>query len=498
MPISQLLSYSSTTFGNKVAFQSGDILVSYKQLHDDVETVAHHLAAAGVYPGQIVGVYVRESAAHWCVLLALMRLGAVSVSLTSRCQEEIEAVPHLSTVICAEGRPTACNQTVQLIEIKADWFKAASDHNRSLPLPEEAERHLGRICFTSGTAGKPKAIYLDAATLKRRLSRTADRSRLHAQSILWCGLGPDTAYGFTATLAAWLVGGSVCFLRKPDHAYEDLIKNNVNVIIASPAALNSVLQSHPVGSQSRIDGPVIVAGGRLSVRLRDLLLANICSEVLLAYGSSETGGVTLADAHLLDHHPGAIGSAFSDVQVQVVDDRGQILPSAAQGLVRIKTDSSVVSYLNDQVATAQHFSEGWFYPGDVARISGEGLIILLGREADTLNIGGVKLSASEVDEAARSQPGIQDACAIIIPMKGGGVRLAIAVLGRSEAIQELPPRLRSMLPSLPPFSLVPVSNIPRNAMGKINRDDFARKIIGVLQTRGAVAEAEGFSIIQET
>ena len=73
--------------------------------------------------------------------------------------------------------------------------------------------------------------------------RNSRPSRLHTQSVIWCGLGPDSAYGFTATLATWMVGGSVCFLRTPDRAYEDLIQCNVNVIIASPAALNSVLQS---------------------------------------------------------------------------------------------------------------------------------------------------------------------------------------------------------------------------------------------------------------
>jgi acyl-coenzyme A synthetase/AMP-(fatty) acid ligase len=496
MHISNLLAYSSATSGPKIAVQSGDVLISYERLHRDVETVAQRLSASGVIAGQSVGVYILQSAAHWCVVLALMRLGAASVSLTSRFQAEIEALPDLATVICAEGNPPACHHAIQLIEIRADWLRTPSDRSVSLPPAEETERHVGRICFTSGTAGKPKAIYLDSATLKRRLSGTADRSRLQAQSVLWCGLGPDSAYGFTATLAAWLVGGTVSFVRTPDRAFEDLTQSNVNVIIASPVALNAVLQSRPASSQSRVNGPVIVAGGRLSVRLRDLLLANLCSEVLIAYGSSETGGVTLADARVLDQHPGAVGSIFPDVQVQIVDDHRAILPAGTPGRIRIKTTSSVSAYLNDPVATARHFSDGWFYPGDIAQISDEGLLTLLGREAETLNVGGVKLSASEIDDAARSQTGVEDACAIVLPDRGEGVRLAIAVAARPEAIRDLPPRLRSMLPGLPPFSLVPVSSIPRNSMGKINREEFAQEIIGLLRSP-ETAEAKGFSIIED-
>jgi acyl-coenzyme A synthetase/AMP-(fatty) acid ligase len=425
-----------------------------------------------------------------------MRLGAISVSLMSRFQKEIEDLPNLSFLVCPEGDLPACPRAVQLIEIRSDWLKAASNYNVSLPSVEEAERHFGRICFTSGTSGKPKAILLDSEILKRRLSGTASRSRLHAQSVLWCGLGPDTAYGFTATLATWMAGGSVYFLTRSDHAYADLIESNVNVLIASPAALNVVLQSRPVDASSSVSGPVIVAGGPLSIRLRDLLLNHLCSEVLIAYGSSETGGVTLADAQVLDEHPGSVGSVFPDVQVQLVDDGGRILPIGTPGKIRIKADSSASSYLNDRVATAQHFSEGWFYPGDIARLSNDGTLTLLGREAETLNIGGVKFSASEIDGVARAQAGIEDACAIVLPDSSRGGRLAIAVVGQPDTIASFPPRLRLVMPELPPFSVVPVSVIPRNSMGKINREEFAQEIVELLQNSTAAAAGNRFSIIQ--
>ncbi|WP_262273512.1 class I adenylate-forming enzyme family protein [Microvirga yunnanensis] len=497
MLVPDFLSSASTRFPDKPALLSGDLLISYRRFQLDVEAVARALAASGIVAGQSVGIFINQSASHWCVLLALLRLGAVSVSLTSRHQAEIQALPDLSFIVCSERDQPDCHETIRLIKINANWLSTPSNRGVRLPPPEEAEHHFGRICFTSGTSGKPKAVHLDAATLKRRLSKTAERSHLDAKSVLWCGIGPDSAYGFTAPVAAWLVGGSVCFATKPDKAYEDLTKSNVNVIIASPAALNSVLQESRGGAPTRLSGPVIVAGGRLSVRLRDLLLEKFCSEVLIAYGSSETGGITLADALVLDQHPGAIGSPFPDVQVQIVDANGRTLPPGTPGRLRAKTSSTAPGYLNDRVATALHFAEGWFYPGDIAQISYEGLIILLGREADTLNIGGVKLSATEIDEAARSQVGVEDACAIVLPDRGEGVRLAIAVAGQMDAIRSLPPQLRATMPGLPPFSVVPVSLVPRNSMGKVNREEFAQEIAELLHNPEAAAAVSGFSIIQD-
>jgi acyl-coenzyme A synthetase/AMP-(fatty) acid ligase len=497
MLISNLLGNRATILRSRTAFRSGDILISHERLHRDVETVARRLAASGICAGQNVGVHIGQSATHWCVLLALLRLGAVSVSLTSRFQGEIETLPNLTTIVCLEGNSQAYPPTFKRIEIKPDWLQSTSDSHVPLPPPEEAEHHFGRICFTSGTSGKPKAIHLDADTLKRRLSGTAGRSRIDAHSILWCGLGPDSAYGFTATLATWLAGGSVCFVTRPDKAYEELTGSNVNAVIASPAALTTVLQSCPAGSPAWLKGPVIVAGGRLSVGLRDLLLAKLSSEVLIAYGSSETGGVTLADARVLDTHPGAVGSIFQDVQGQIVDADGRVMPAEVPGRVRIKTSSSVTSYLNDPIATALHFPDGWFYPGDTARLSEARNLTLLGREVETLNVGGVKLSATEIDEAARSQAGIEDACAIVLPEQGRGPRLAIAAAGPPEAIRNLPPLLRSLLPSLPSFSVVPVSTIPRNSRGKINREEFAQEILELLQNPRAAAAENRFSILQD-
>jgi acyl-CoA synthetase (AMP-forming)/AMP-acid ligase II len=121
----------------------------------------------------------------------------------------------------------------------------------------------------------------------------------------------------------------------------------------------------------------------------------------------------------------------------------------------------------------------------------------MGREAEILNVGGVKLSADDIDEAARSETGVEDACAFVLPDRQEGARLAIAVAGQLDAVRNLPSHLRSVMPSLPPFSVVPVSVIPRNSMGKVNREEFAQRVDQLLRNPGAAA-AEEFAIIPST
>lgn len=478
----------------KTAFTEDGLSVAYGQLHRDVESLAARLIEHGIGPGAIVGVHIRRVAAHWSLLLALMRVGAVSVSLTSRYPAEIEALPGLSAVLCAPGQAPVHPRSIRIIEVTRDWL-AASTRSVSLPDPRAIADRIGRICFTSGTSGAPKAILLDAEILRHRLSGSAGRSRITAETVIWCALGVDTAYAFTATLATWLVGGTVLFATKR----EDVLRSEVNLIIASPAALQAL---RPVecpavsGVADRIDGMVIVAGGRLTITLRDAVLRELCSEVLLAYGSSEAGGVTLGDAKDLDRQPGAVGRVFPDVEVQIVDRADTPLPNDARGLVRVKTKNAATHYLGDQTASDQHFKDGWFYPGDIATLSRDGVLTVFGRPSQVLNIGGAKFSAEDIDTAVCSQAGVQDACTVLLPYKDGSVRVGIAIVCPSEIIKSVASSIRRAMPDLPPFSIVPISAVPRNSMGKVNREEFGRMLIKQLRNPGSAHGSDGFVVLQ--
>ena len=336
MVVSDLLAEPAQRYANGTAFYYGHLRVSFRRFRDDVETVAAHLYEAGIRPGDLVGLHIPRTGPHWVAVLALMRLGAVSASLTRRHEAELAALPDLSVLLHLAGEVPPGTVGRRIIAIDPAWLQEGNRPSATLPSLEEAQQLVGRIAFTSGTTGVPKAILLDATTLTRRLSGTAGRTRLHSRSVLWCGLGPDTAYGFTAPLAAWACGAGVCLVANHDDAFRELSRSDVNVVVASPIALEAVLRTMPSSPLRRFDGPAIVVGGRLSAKLRDTLLRRFCSEVVIAYGSSETGGVATGDASLLDRSPGAVGQVDADVRVETVDGHGVPTPLGNPGRVRIR------------------------------------------------------------------------------------------------------------------------------------------------------------------
>lgn len=491
VPLSPPLSPAATAAprdAGKPALVHKAIALTYDRVVEDADRIAGKLVELGIAPGDFVGVHVRQPVTHWMVTLGLMRIGAVSLSLTDNAPNELAALPRMSAVICGAGEEGAFPETLWRFAVTRDWLERPRPAADALVSPQAAARTVGRICFTSGTSGRPKAILLDAGLLGARLAGTAPRHGIDGASVLWCGLGPDTAFGFTATLATWLEGGTVFLAGGGGGAFAQMHARGVNRLIASPAAVAPLIRDAHASGLAPLDAPAIVAGGRLSVELRDRIRAHVCTQVMVAYGSSEAGGVTVGDAAALDTHPGGVGTVFADVEVEVTDARGTPLPPGTEGQLRVRTVSTVPGYLNDDAASAAFsaacFDGGWFRPGDTAALSGSGALTLLGRTAQVLNLGGVKVPAEDLEARLCALDDVDDACAFQVTRGGADPELVVVVVARPGAAEALGPAIRSALPRLPAFRVFRAETLPRGAMGKIRKHKVAGAVAAALEGTG--------------
>ena len=469
-----------------VAISCGSIQLDYARLFRDVERIAARLFGLWVGPRDVAAVDIDKPVSHWLITLALMRVGAVSVSLTNNCQAELETLPSVSAIVTGPQGRDQIMPHIRRIAIGPDWLQHPVEETGAIPGVAEAQMTAGRICFTSGTSGRPKAVLLDAGILENRLSGTAKRSRIDARSVLWCGLGPDTAYGFTATLAVWLAGGTIVLARGGSGSFAEFSATKVNLLLASPAAMQPLIGDASMADLPPLDATTIIAGGRLTVALRDEIRRRVCQRVCVAYGSSEAGGITLGDATHLDGHPGHVGQAFSDVQVEIVDDAGKVLPIGSKGLVRVRTNSTATGYMTDAGETRRCFQDGWFLSGDIAQMTQDSTIIILGRPANVLNLGGVKIPADDIEEKIRDLGDVDDVCAILLPPEHADHRLGIVVVAGQARRQTLGERIRAKLPTVPGFQLFMMDSLPRGSMGKINREVLAQSVaedIGASRSR---------------
>lgn len=495
MSLAQVFGQGGRTRPDKVAIHHRAHHLSYRRLHRDVECIAWHLWQEGVRPGQVIGTDTSNPAAHWITLVALMRLGAITVSISRRYETETAVLPELSMVLTGPDQNRNYRPAIRQVRIQPDWIKSPPPDPGVLPSPRETRSKLGRIAFTSGSTGQPKAVQLDANLLHIRVNGTMERARITSGSVLWCGLGPDSSYGFVTTLAAWLAGASVVFSHGGKDAFQSFVDLGVNLIVASPAALNALLRDAQARGLGPLAARAIVGGGRLTTGLRDRLLLRVCSEIQVSFGSSEAGGIAMGNSASLDRNGGYVGALVPGVEARILSEDNEAVPLGEAGHLWLKSPSIATSYLGNPEASAAHFRDGWFRSGDIARLSRDQQLAVLGRSVETLNLGGVKILAAEIDTLATEFEGIEDACAVPLSPGDGEAQVAIVVSGTPPDGGRLAAHIRAQLPTMPTFLLVAAQKIDRSAMGKINRVVLGHQISAAGGGSNISGATPGFMVV---
>ena len=220
---------------------------------------------------------------------------------------------------------------------------------------------------------------------------------------------------------------------------------------------------------------ILVAGGRLSRLLRDATVKTLAATVMVDYGASETNCVAAGDASVLDRHVGAVGFTVDGAEIQIVDAQGQLKADGEVGTVRTRSDGMVAAY-EDGAGDGTIFKDGWFYPGDVGMRMEDGLIVIVGRSSDVVNLGGNKLSLVDLESRAAQISGLEDVCATVLPRDGRNLLVLAVVCPKDVEMKDLQGRVRKAVGVRRPFLLVRVPKIPRNEMGKPLRNVLAARL----------------------
>src|SRR5690606_18054254 len=160
-----------------------------------------------------------------------------------------------------------------------------------------------------------------------------------------------------------------------------------------------------------------------------------------------------------------------------VDATGTPVDKGFVGEVRIRSESCVMGYL-DADATAANaeevFRDGWFYLGDAGILSDTNMLTIVGRTKELMNFGGVKVAPDAIEAALRECPGVMDIAAFALDIVDGTDRPWVAVVrDHSYRQEELASRFRERFPELPKLAFSNIDSIPRNAMGKVMRNELS-------------------------
>ena len=449
---------------------SGIGLISYRRLAAFIHNVERKLHAFGLPERSIVAVRVEDIIFHIVIVLALTRLGVITLSM----RKDATSVPiSADALITTSDLPPADFGRVFVADLS--WTEGDGHPLEAQHLPQTHEDDLCRIILTSGTTNEAKAVALSHKLLASRIGRhlSVFGNRLGNCHRVYNDMPIPSSLGFQFLIYALWRGGTTLFPGETfDETLRALDQYRMQCLVSSPGGFETLLRCFDAVPSYQSNAEVLFCGGDvLSRSLSNRLRGRICSHLVAAYGSTEASMSAVAHAHEIADSPRAVGFVTPGVAVQIVDSSGTVLRSGEEGQVRIRSDYAVRDYFANPDASAKVFRDGWFYPGDLGTLSAEGLLSITGREQLVLNLGGDKVSPETIELVLAQFDGVVEAAALGVPNEYGNAEVCAVIVGRQDLDRA---KLREFCEARISRAFAPtryhfVDGLPHNEMGKIDR-----------------------------
>lgn len=470
------LQYYALKTPDKVAMRWGHHASTFAQLHDHLVRCTEFLyrSLPALEAGQVVAVSTEDFYWQWVSLLALEHLGLCSVSVLPH---EVDAafVQKFSVGALITSAPAVLPVPVLSVNARA---LASQDSGARLQVPaqDRALHTAVRLLRTSGTTGEAKRIILD----RRMWSGWTD-------SWDWyCHYGPESICliqhpfsigGVYATSTACLRAGGTVVKRDGRPFLQTLHDFGVSHATVLPIDLAALLQA-PDGMPVLQQKIMLTSfGGVLPADLVAKCLDIFAHQVVDMYGTNEVAFIGAQVAGLHGRDAPGIG-LWPGVQVCVVNDQDEALPTGESGHIKVRTPLMAARYEGDPASSDAMFIDGWFWPGDLGRMLPTGRLELTGRHDDLINIGGIKVNPALAEAKLRSLDYVRDAAVLMGCGPDGVQTVVIAVAfdatGRMERLQ------KEAAPTMAAFGhlieWVQVESIPRTPTGKVQRSALRTKL----------------------
>lgn len=469
---------------HEVAIWTARAEITYRQFDADIDRFAGALAALGVKRGDLVAVRLADQYLHCLVLLGFARLGITTASFGAG--QEPVMLPLLRPDLVITDAPSpgehACARSFTVTPAwAAEILRGPATPQ---PRPVLDPDGLARVVTSSGTTGLPKKLGMSWRRVDRAVMRVVFvNAASNALSRLMSTIGIETGV-LNALLASWSVGGTVLFgPQNPAELAVALPRLSPRGLVMAPIQLKMLLDALPPGFLPMPELWIGVSGSHTPPIVRRATRERLTPNLLVVYASTEGGTITEAHAVHLRDDGAAVGWPLPWVEVEVVDETARALPPGALGQIRVRGEDVADGYLDDPDTTTRQFRHGWFYPGDLGRFGDDGMLRVEGRADDVMNFGGEKFLPRTIEEAALACPGVADAGAFTMPDAVGVGTPWIAVV-RGEGLSEPALAQALRMPGLPPVYVAWVDRIPRNALGKVQRDMLRQAAAGLTRTGG--------------
>ncbi|MCX8555038.1 acyl-CoA synthetase [Mycobacterium sp. SMC-16] len=519
--IADLAEHAIDAVPDRVALICGDEQLTYAQLEEKANRLAHYLQSQGVKKDDKVGLYCRNRIEIVIGMLGIVKAGAILVNVNFRYVEGelkylfdnsdmvaliherqysdrvanvLPELPLLETILVVEDGSDNDYQRYGGVE----FYSAIADSSPERDFGPRSEDDI-YLLYTGGTTGFPKGVVWRHEDIYRVLfggtdfatgepiADEYDLSKQAAANPPMIRLPiPPMIHGATqsATWMALFTGHTVVLMPEfdADAAWRMIHEHKVNLLFFTGDAmarplLDALLAHQDAGNEYDLSSLFLLAStaALFSTSLKEKFLELLPNRVITdSIGSSETGfGGTSIVAKGQSHTGGP--RVTIDKNTKVLDEDGnEVVPGSGVRGIIAKCGHIPVGYFKDEKKTAETFKtiNGVRYaiPGDFAEVEADGSVTMLGRGSVSINSGGEKIYPEEVEAALKGHPDVFDALVVGVPDPRFGQHVAAVVQpreGTKPALADLDAFVRSEIAGYKvPRSLWLVDEVKRSPAGK--------------------------------
>ncbi|MFJ5532342.1 class I adenylate-forming enzyme family protein [Streptomyces sp. NPDC093261] len=520
-PADSLVHALRTVPRDRTALAYFDGRLTYAELDDLTDSVAGHLAARGLAPGERVAIMLQNSPHFVIALLGAWKAGATVVPVNPMYKSgEVTHIlkdAEVSALVCADraweaylrdtavGSPvrivlTACELdlqsrgdarvlTFERAEPAADADDLLAVARQGHPAPEGRDpvpSGIALISYTSGTSGTPKGATNTHANVMYNAERQRTGLKLPEVPVYFALAPLFHITGMVCELVACLTSGGTLVLayRFDAGVVLDAFAEHRPHYTVGPSTAFMALAAHPSVTPDHFTSftGISSGGAPLPPALVEKFRAGFGPYIRNGYGLTECtapcASVPPGREAPVDPVSGtlAVGVPGPDTVVRIVDDQGREVPFGEQGEIVVRGPQVVPGYWGRPDATAETFPDGELRTGDIGFMDEQGWLYVVDRKKDMINASGFKVWPREVEDVLYTHPAVREAAVVGVPdgYRGETVKAYISLRPGAETDPDaLAAYCKDRLAAYKyPRQVEILPDLPKTASGKILRREL--------------------------
>ena len=462
--------------------------ISYGKLEEESAKYANGLSELGLQPGDRVSVQLNKSHEVVFIYLACLRANLIFHPINTAYKENElsfllnDAKP--SVFICEKE----IYKNLSLLDLEESishiFTLNPDDHESIQSIKKEGDHeivdcspdHTAALLYSSGTTGQPKGIMLTHGNIGSNAQVLKDAWGFSNDDILLHSLPIYHVHGlFVALGCVFLSGSKMLWTKSFDAGQVIELLPRCTVMMGVPTYYTRLVASNDLDTSCVSNMRLFISGS--APLLEDTFIQfykKTNHHILERYGMTETN-IICSNPLEGERKPETVGIPLKDINLRIVDDSFNSLENGEIGHIQVRGPNVFNSYWNLPEKTKQDFtSDNYFNTGDKGFIDKDGYLSIVGRTKDMIISGGLNVYPKEVESLIDGFDEVEESAVIGLTDKDLGESVtAIVVLNTNFHLSEddIIFRLKEDMAGFKvPKKVIFVDDLPRNAMGKVQKN----------------------------